>query len=150
MGNRAVITTYIEGETLEEFEAGKNNRIGIYLHWNGGRDSVEGFLKYCKIKNFRSPESDCYGWARLVQIITNTINQDGLSVGIDTIDHLDCNNWDNGVYLIKNWEIVNRYYFEREEQNTYHLENYLEAIDESQPKPLTKNELFKEIIKEKE
>lgn len=150
MGNRAVITTYIEGETLEDFEAGKNNRIGIYLHWNGGRDSIESFLKYCKIKNFRTPETDCYGWARLVQIITNTINQDGLSVGIDTIDHLDCNNWDNGVYLIKDWEIVNRYYFEGEEQNTYHLENYLEAIDESQPKPLTKNELFKEIIKNKE
>lgn len=150
MGNRAVITTYIEGETLEDFEAGKNNRIGIYLHWNGGKDSIEGFLKYCKIKNFRTPETDNYGWARLIQIITNTINQDGLSVGIDTIDHLDCDNGDNGVYLIKNWEIVDRYYFEGEEQYTYDLANYLEAIDESQPNPVTKYKLFKEIIKDKE
>lgn len=36
MGNRAVITT-------------TDQRIGIYLHWNGGKDSVEAFLKYCKL-----------------------------------------------------------------------------------------------------
>ena len=47
MGNRAVITT------KENFE---NNGIGIYLHWNGGRDSVEGFLEYCRRKGYRSPE----------------------------------------------------------------------------------------------
>ena len=39
MGNRAVITT-------------ENKKIGIYLHWNGGRDSVEAFLKYCELKNY--------------------------------------------------------------------------------------------------
>ena len=37
MGNRAVITTK---ENMD------NNGIGIYLHWNGGRDSVRAFLKY--------------------------------------------------------------------------------------------------------
>ena len=31
MGNRAVITT-------------EKKDLGIYLHWNGGRDSVEAFL----------------------------------------------------------------------------------------------------------
>ena len=35
MGNRAVITT-------------PDKKIGVYLHWNGGRDSVEGFLQTCK------------------------------------------------------------------------------------------------------
>ena len=37
MGNRAVITTKPE---LTE--------VGMYLHWNGGRASVEAFLAYCK------------------------------------------------------------------------------------------------------
>jgi hypothetical protein len=37
MGNRAVITD-------------NKQRIGIYLHWNGGRDSVEAFLKYCELR----------------------------------------------------------------------------------------------------
>ena len=88
MGNRAVITT-------------KEKNLGVYLHWNGGRDSVEAFLKYCELRGFRSPDRDCYGWARLCQIISNFMSRDGLSVGIDTIDKLDCDNWDNGTYIIE-------------------------------------------------
>ena len=64
MGNRAVITT------RENFE---NNGIGVYLQWNGGRDSVSAFLEYCRLRNFRPPEEDNYGWARLIQIIANFI-----------------------------------------------------------------------------
>ena len=45
MGNRAVITT-------------PDKKIGVYLHWNGGRDSVEGFLQTCKKYGFRPPERD--------------------------------------------------------------------------------------------
>ena len=40
MGNRAIITT------KKDFD---NNGIGVYLHWNGGRDSVQAFLTYCKL-----------------------------------------------------------------------------------------------------
>ena len=52
MGNRAVITT------RENFE---NNGIGVYLQWNGGRDSVSAFLEYCRLRNFRPPEEDNFG-----------------------------------------------------------------------------------------
>lgn len=41
MGNRAVITT----SKAPDVSGAKD--LGIYLHWNGGRDSVEAFLKYC-------------------------------------------------------------------------------------------------------
>ena len=81
--------------------------IGIYLHWNGGRDSIEAFLTYCKIKGYRSPNADNYGWARLTQVIANFFGGTD-SVGVDICDNLDCDNGDNGVYLIKNWEIVDR------------------------------------------
>lgn len=124
MGNRAVITT--QG-------GDKKDKIGIYLHWNGGRDSVQAFLKYCKIKGFRTPNSDSYGWARLAQVIGNYIGG-GLSLGIDICDKLDCDNYDNGVYLIDGWEIVGREYFSGVEQNSYDLEEMLIDIDNSQPK----------------
>jgi hypothetical protein len=37
MGNRAIITN-------------KDKKICIYLHWNGGRDSIEAFLTFCRMK----------------------------------------------------------------------------------------------------
>lgn len=123
MGNRAVITT------RENFE---NNGVGIYLHWNGGRDSVEAFLKYCELKGYRSPTADCYGWARLCQVISNFFGG-SLSIGIDTVDKLDCDNWDNGTYIIAGWEIVGREHFEGFEQDSHDLEEMLKAIDEKQP-----------------
>lgn len=124
MGNRAVITTK-EGDS--------KTKIGIYLHWNGGRDSVRAFLRYAKMRGFRPPESDNYGWARLAQVITNFMGGDGLSVGIDIVDRLDCDNWDNGVYLIKNWEIVGREYYSGEEQDQYPLDEMIIEIDRRQP-----------------
>ena len=56
MGNRAVITT-------------KERKIGLYLHWNGGRDTIEPLLKYCELQGFRPPSQDCYGWARMCQVM---------------------------------------------------------------------------------
>lgn len=51
MGNRAVITT-------------PERKVGVYLHWNGGRDTVEPLLKYCELQGYRAPSSDEYGFAR--------------------------------------------------------------------------------------
>lgn len=45
MGNRAIITT-------------PERELGLYLHWNGGRDTVDPLLKYCELKGYRSPKSD--------------------------------------------------------------------------------------------
>ena len=123
MGNRAVITTR---ENL------KNNGVGIYLHWNGGRDSVEAFLKYAELKGYRPPDEDCYGWARLCQVIGNFFGG-GYSIGIDTVDNLDTDNGDNGTYIIKGWKIVDREYFEGEEQDYHKMKDMLIDIDESQP-----------------
>ncbi len=133
MGNRAVITT------KENFE---NNGVGIYLHWNGGYDSVSAFLTYCKMKGYRAP-SDSYGWARLCQVIGNFFGG-STSIGIDVVDNLDCDNWDNGVYIIDGWEIVGRKYFDGEEQMEYDMEGMLMSIDEAMPK---KEQIGKEEIK---
>lgn len=119
MGNRAVITT-------------EDKKIGVYLHWNGGRDSIEAFLLYCKLQGYRCPEHDCYGWARLCQVIGNFFGG-GLSLGIDTYDRLDTDNGDNGVYIIRNWEIVGREFASSYEQSTYNLREMLEEINKTQP-----------------
>jgi hypothetical protein len=120
MGNRAVITT-------------EEEKIGVYLHWNGGRDSVEGFLAVCEQMGYRAPDTDCYGWARLCQVCCNYFSG-RLSVGIDRLECLDCDNGDNGMYIIKGWKIVGRKYFDgRTEQSEYNLKEMIDGIIEKQP-----------------
>jgi hypothetical protein len=123
MGNRAVITT-------------PDKKIGVYLHWNGGRNSVEAFLKYCELQGFRKPENDNYGWSRMCQVIANYFDGDshGLCIGIDRYEVLDTDNWDNGVYIIKNWQIVEREFMRWPEQTSESsLLERLIQIDECQP-----------------
>lgn len=121
MGNRAVITT------RENFE---NNGVGIYLHWNGGRDSVQAFLRYAQLRKFRHGS---YGWARLVQTIGNYFGGN-LSLGINQVENLDCDNYDNGVYIIDDeFNIVGREYMRGEEQDVYDLDEMLREIDAAQP-----------------
>lgn len=124
MGNRAVITTKSNYE---------NNGVGIYLHWNGGRTSVEGFLKYCKLHGYRSPKEDgAYAWAMLTNIITNFFG-DGMSCGIDTISNLDCDNGDNGVYFIDGWDIVGRKFNYGEQHDVYTVDEFVKSLDENMP-----------------
>ena len=126
MGNRAVITTSRDLDVQSSFD------IGVYLHWNGGRDSVEAFLKYCELKGYRAPDEDNYGWARLCQVIGNFFGGN-TSIGIDKCCNLDCDNYDNGVYIISGWEIVDRKYFSGHEQHSYDLLDMLVDIDKAQP-----------------
>ena len=143
MGNRVVITTK---QNLE------NNGVGVYLHWNGGYDSVSAFLKYCELKGYRSLDKDCYGFARLCQVIGNFFGGTN-SIGIDTVDKLDCDNYDNGVYIVEGWNIVDRKYKRHEEQMNYLMEDMLMAIDDAQPEAeqlgeyLTAKEISTEDLK---
>lgn len=132
MGNRAVIT-----------DEGRN--IAVYLHWNGGRDSVEGFLEYCKRKGCRGFGDDTpYAAARLTQVVANFMGGT-LSVGVMPKAYAG---EDNGLYIVKGWDIVGRKYEKYDEksggykevnfpksweQHEYKLEDMLEAIDENQP-----------------
>lgn len=126
MGNRAVITT------SRALNVAAADELGVYLHWNGGRDSVEAFLTYCRMKGYRPPEQDNYGWARLCQVLGNFLGG-ALSVGIDKCRNLDCDNYDNGVYIIEKWKIVDRKFAPGVEQDNYDLKEMLYAIDESMP-----------------
>lgn len=100
MGNRAVIVSHDTN-----FE-NRGKRIGIYLHWCGGEDSVKEFLRLAKERGIRDVDSDyTYFWARFCQVICDEFSKDGddeRSVGIGIVEYLDCENYDNGVYYINN------------------------------------------------
>ena len=125
MGNRAVIATSDMPEA-----------IGIYLHWNGGRDSVEAILKYCELKGYEPPAlrdySLGYGFARLCQVIGNFFGGT-MSFGLDKLYNLDVDNGDNGLYIIKGWKIVDRKYAPEHEQDEYDQNEVLLYIDEHMP-----------------
>lgn len=85
MGNRAVIA----------FGTGCD-ALGVYLHWNGGPESVKAFLDATReLMKSRGPDEQ-YGPARLVQVIGNFFGGT-LSLGIGLARDLDC---DNGLYVV--------------------------------------------------
>lgn len=131
MGNRAVITIGYQ-DLKGNYNIYKEDEIGVYLHWNGGYDSVNAFLRYCDLHDYVSPDKDCYGWARLCQVIGNFFGGNS-SLGIDKCKNLDCDNYDNGVYLIKDWRIVGRCCFSGKEQNCYELLEALIEINKRMP-----------------
>ena len=112
MGNRAVISFKCEGVPKEYSPS-------IYLHWNGGRDSIEGFLKAHEKANFRN---GAYGIARLIQLITNWFGG-GLGVGVGGYSQMDTDNFDNGVYWVcsKTFKIVEREFKRQKEQQVYNV-----------------------------
>ena len=129
MGNRAIVKPV-------------DRNIGVYLQWHGGRDSVEGFLKYCEMRGFRGFGQDTsYALARLSQVVGNFFGG-GLDVGI-----VPCRGYkkeaqlDNGIYIVEGWNIVDRVWYNgkrsrgiyHEEQHEYDLQGMLEEIDSSQP-----------------
>lgn len=163
MGNRAVVTfanrceveKYLvpvekggNGEKLEGFVADNPHRACVYLHWNGGRDSITAFLNACKELGYRGGASDSYGVARFTQTVCNFFGSGGLSCGVDTLEQSDTDNGDNGVYVVDdNWEIIGRE-FACNEQNEHDVNDFAKflvkltkAVDESAERIRAKEEV---------
>lgn len=112
MGNRAVI--HFQG-----------SNVGMYVHWNGGRDTIEPMLEVAKEYKLRGGD---YGLARLAQMFGNFMGGT-LSMGIDELERLDCDNNNNGVYVIdSNFNIVDRQYMLGTEQSDYDSEDMKQAF----------------------
>ena len=101
MGNRAVIR--IDGESA-----------GIYLHYNGGLDTIKPLLDVAREYGIRG---DDYGIARLAQMLGNFFGGT-LSIGVSQLDELDQDISDNVTYFVdSNFNIIERLYFSGEEQD---------------------------------
>tara|TARA_B100000676_G_C18049785_1_gene830349 strand:+ start:47 stop:463 length:417 start_codon:yes stop_codon:yes gene_type:complete len=125
MGNRCLIA-FKEKESKKK----KEEVPCIYLHWNGGRDSVEAFLDATKRLGVRTNDQS-YGMARMTQIISNYLGGT-LSIGISNVGDWDLDFLDNGVYWVDGLEIYDRTntYDGFEEQKEYdHEEMVKEIID---------------------
>lgn len=126
MGNRAIVKPV-------------DSEVGVYLHWNGGRDSVEAFLKYCELRGFRpfgGKGADGYGIARFMQVVGNFFGG-SLSIGLETGVKMTpeyAEFLDNGIYEVDGWNIVGRCPSDIEEQREYELLSMMEEIDSAQPK----------------
>lgn len=122
MGNRAIIKA-------------RGAKIGLFLHWNGGVDSVTAFLKYCELRGFNG-FPDTYALARLAQVCGNFFGG-GLSVriiemsGEDTKQ--DAKGIENGIYIVNGWEIVDRI-GNKCAREGYSRKGMLLTINEKQPK----------------
>lgn len=129
MGNRAIVTTQTEW---------CRDGIGVYLHWNGGYDSVNAFCKYLKFKAARTDDS--YFLARFTQVVCNFFGGT-LSCGI--VPARCGAGDDNGVYIINDYKIVRRFFSPGEEQNNYDLWEMLQAINDRQPEPIQEDLLHR-------
>lgn len=116
MGNRAIIV----------MDTPKPTSIAIYLHWNGGRDSVESFLLATRKRMGGRLGDVSYGIARLIQVVTAHF-PGALSVGVSTYNG---SAGDNGVYVVssKTMEIIDRLDFDSTEQNDYDPEEFSDHI----------------------
>lgn len=114
MGNRAVI----------QFGEAKD-AIGIYLHWNGGPESVAAFLAAAEKFQVRP---DDYGVAKLCQIIGNFLGGT-LSLGVGLARNLDRDNGDNGTYIVKDWKVV-KLLFSGEEVMGYDVAKFSVILEE--------------------
>lgn len=132
MGNRAVVIDV------------KNMNKGVYIHWNGGLDSVQAFCKYCELleENKTKVLSDEGKKLKGLDLFAYVVNQFFYSeefpsppVTVGNIKKLDIDNGDNGTFIIDEWEVVGRMYISRMtgEQQVYDLEDMLEAISEKMP-----------------
>jgi hypothetical protein len=99
MGNRAVLSFGPEGKSTP----------GIYLHWNGGRASVEGILSACKTINDLAGLTVAEKRDRVASVAASFI---GGSTYVGEVGKMDCDNWDNGLYTLNpdTLEIVGRNY----------------------------------------
>lgn len=105
MGNRAAV-----------FFNHRDADSGVYLHWNGGPESVLAFLKTMLNRGWNRMD---YAPARLIGVVVEFFDKDGdcsgLSVGTQlkpsSGDFKDADPGDNGVFVVHDredgWHVVN-------------------------------------------
>ncbi len=139
MGNRAVLVWKDENGHYDD------NTMGVYLHWNGGRDSIEAFLAYCQMKDLKSPsENVSIGIENFISVVAGFFSSNQ-SIYVGKLSGLDQDNYDNGVYVCDGWKIVDRKYMHGSEQKQYDFSEMLRAINNGQTDPLDEPDLDQKI-----
>ena len=121
IGNRAVIS--FQATDLETLAL---DGVGIYVHWNGGLESIEAFCKSATQLGIHNP-------ARFIQMISNWFGGNS-SIFVDVISGLDYNNGDNGTYIVSKdsgeWKVVKRFFVDIEYKVNGHDENVRDMAED--------------------
>lgn len=121
MGNRAVIT-----------QSTSNDAPCIYLHWNGGADSVKGFLAAAKVFDIEGTPAEQMD--QLAELLAKHFfhTEVGMTVYRYEYGRADTDNGDNGVYVINNkWDLIDRLYMKYPEQNEWNPKEIAQSIAKS-------------------
>jgi len=118
MGNRAVIT-----------QSTASNAPCIYLHWNGGADSVKGFLAVAK--TFDISGSPTEQMDILAELLAKHFFKCkvGLTVYRQEYGRSDTDNGDNGVYVVNSkWDLIDRIHAPYTEQHEWDSKEIAQEI----------------------
>ena len=111
MGNRAVITF-----------ATHTNAPAIYLHWNGGRASIEGFLSAARqlgLRHARTPQAQTEALDQLAEMLARFYFRCNVGMTVYRLHYAgsDRDNGDNGTYLIgRDLTIIDRLFKPRADE----------------------------------
>jgi hypothetical protein len=111
MGNRAVITF-----------STANNAPAIYLHWNGGRASVEGFLTAARqlgLRHAPTAQAQTEALDQLAEMLARFYFRCNVGMTVYRLHYAgsDRDNGDNGTYLIgRDLTIIDRLFKPRAEE----------------------------------
>jgi hypothetical protein len=111
MGNRAVITF-----------STANNAPAIYLHWNGGRASVEGFLSAARqlgLRHAPTAQAQTEALDQLAEMLARFYFRCNVGMTVYRLHYAgsDRDNGDNGTYLIgRDLTIIDRFFKPRAEE----------------------------------
>lgn len=91
MGNRAVIS-FSTNPTAPS----------LYLHWNGGRASIEGFLTGCTDSGYQATGDQEQDMDQIERRLRPFFARNGecLSIYRQPVGNADTDNWDNGWYIL--------------------------------------------------
>ena len=91
MGNRAVVSFSTSPAAPS-----------IYLHWNGGRASIEGFLAGCMDAGYVATGDQAQDMDQIERRLRPFFARNGecLSIYRQPVSRADTDNWDNGWYIL--------------------------------------------------
>lgn len=115
MGNRAVIVNVNDM---------RPEATCVYLHWNGGKDSVSAFLKAARELGVEG------GLPAFAEMLAERFFECkvGINIYVEEYGRADCDNGDNGVYIIDdNFELVGRIFGQIREQEDF--DKYQEILN---------------------
>lgn len=94
---------------------------------------------------YESPTEDPVGFKRFAKVVSGFFGSSPTTIETAPISQLDTDNYDNGMYICRGWDIIGRKYLRGEEQLRYGFRDMLYTINSGQTDPLDKEDLDSRI-----